>query len=243
MILSKILNWFFPKICVSCGKNGSYLCNYCLNYIRLLEQQNCPNCRRQNLDGSFCGNKCKADFNFDQLLVCLNYERLGLFKELMIQFKYRFSEDLAKVFGKIMTQQLANFSHSFRSCGEILLVPTPLSKNRLNYRGFNQALLLAEYLAKNFQNIRIYDCLKRKESYIHQAGLHRNERLKNIKDTIFCKNMDVIGLQDKVVILLDDVATTCSTINECAKVLKNCGAKYICGFVLARGRLFAKIRT
>ncbi len=68
-----------------------------------------------------------------------------------------------------------------------------------------------------------------------QAKLNRQKRLKNLKNSIGFKEEFADKIKDKFVILIDDVATTGSTLNECSKVLKQFGAKYVCGLVLARG--------
>lgn len=230
-----LLDCFFPRKCLNCGIFGSYCCAECLSGIKLLEKQGCPHCRRQNQTGRFCSEKCRRNFHFDQLILCLKYERAGLVGKLVKQFKYRFSEELAAVLGRILKFKLAEFSHILRMKGETLLVPVPLSRERLNYRGFNQALLLTEYLAAGFNGVPIYDCLIRQSGSLRQATSGRLERLKNLKNTIFCESGASQYLKNRVVIVVDDIATTGATLNECSRALKVAGAKYVCGLVLARG--------
>lgn len=243
-IIDTVLDWFFPRKCLQCESFGSYFCEECFAGIKLLERQSCPNCRKQNIDGCFCDDKCGSGFYFDQLLTCLKYERGGVIGKLVKQLKYRFSEELVGVLGRILKFKLAEFSHNLRLIGNVLIVPVPLSRERLNYRGFNQALLLAKYLAKKISGMQVYDCLLRKSGNLQQAKSDKNERLANLQNTIFCK-MESEGnrlppdavLKNKIVILVDDVATTGATLNECARALKLAGVKYVCGLVLARGNL------
>lgn len=232
--LNFILNLLFPKLCVGCKFPGDYLCGNCLKELSILKIQSCPNCRRKNFEGEFCNEKCAKGFSFDQLLICMNYGNDSLLKKLIVQFKYKFSEELIEVLGKIIKHQFAYFSHKF--CEGALAVPIPLHKKRMNYRGFNQAGLLAEYLTRCFCNLEFYDCLQRENFYKAQAKLGRSSRLQNVKGTISLKKEFKNNfIRGKTVILVDDVATTCSTLNECSRVLKNAGAKYVCGLVLARG--------
>lgn len=239
MNINTILDLFFPRYCLDCGTPGSYLCTECFKKISIAKSQCCPNCRIKNNFGNFCNKKCAEGFYFDQLITCLSYEKTGLIKKLIVQFKYKFSEELAGVLAKVMTHQFAYFSHCFRE--NIVIVPVPINKKRLNYRGFNQSFLLAKYIEKNSGGrIEVLDCLMRKPDSLQQAKLSRDDRLTNLKDAIFCKNSHENSLRNKTVILIDDIATTCSTLNACAKVLKEAGAKYVCGLVLARGKLFAK---
>jgi predicted amidophosphoribosyltransferase len=87
-----------------------------------------------------------------------------------------------------------------------------------------------------FTNVENFDCLIREEYSIGQAKLHRQERLKNLKGSIKFDQEFSNKIKNKFLILIDDVATTCTTINECSKVLKQFGARHICGLVLARGQ-------
>ncbi len=240
MNINVVLDLFFPRYCLDCGTPGGYLCIDCFKKISLLKSQECPNCRIKNNTGCFCNSRCGNGFYFDQLITCLSYEKTGLIKKLIVQFKYRFSEELADILGRIMKHQFAYFSHCFRE--NIVIVPVPINKKRLNYRGFNQSFLLARYIEKNFSGTtEVFDCLAREPDSLQQAKLGRDDRLSNLKDAIGCKDSYKNLLQNKTVILIDDIATTGSTLNACAKILKEAGAKYVCGLVLARGKLFAKI--
>lgn len=237
MKFSDLLDFIFPQKCLGCGEENGYLCPVCKEELEFIREQCCPICRKKNGDGKFCLRKCADSFAFNQLLVCLQYSKKNLISKLVVQFKYRFSQELSVILGKIMKHQLANFSQSLRSVGEnILVVPVPLSPERLRYRGFNQSWLLAKYLVENFSGMELCDCLGRKDGAERQAGKTRRERLKNFEGDFFYKEKFGAVLEDNNVILVDDIATTCTTLNECAKVLKASGADQICGLVLARGK-------
>lgn len=210
-----IIDMFFPRLCVGCGMTGEYLCDCCGAELRTLQQQECPRCRRLSDEGSFC---CENNFYFDQLIVALRYEKQGLLKKLLVHFKYKYAKELA-VF-------LAGFLRKWVKEGWIL-VPVPLDKRKLKLRGFNQAELLASQLGE------VWDCLDRQVNPRRQAGLGRNERLENMEGLFSLRpGFEVNGRR---IMLIDDVATTGSTLNECSKVLKDAGAEIICGLVLGRG--------
>jgi len=234
----RILNLVFPKSCLVCGCSGAYCCEKCYRTFSLLKNQDCPSCRRKNPTGVFCSFACGKDFNFEQLVVCLDYGRNALLRDLLRLFKYNFSKELAENLGRVMKWQFAPFSHNFI---DAVLVPVPLHKSRLAYRGFNQAGLLAQYLAGTFSGLTLCDCLIRRERRYEQAKLKREERLKNLDGVMELRTAYKGFLKNKVVVLVDDVATTCSTLNECSRALKNAGASYVCGLVLGRG--FAKINA
>lgn len=240
MTYINLLDLLFPKICLGCKSCGCYLCKDCFKKITLESRQNCPACSQKNISGTFCGLRCKKDFYFDQLITCMVYDKTSLLKKLITLFKYKFSEELSEVFGKILVKQFKKFRNLIpHDDANFIFIPVPLHKKRLKFRGFNQAKLLADYLAKNIDGIYVHDALERKIYTKEQAKLNKNSRLRNLKNTIglkadFCRDI----IQNKTVILIDDVATTGSTLNECSRVLKEAGVKYICGLTLARAELF-----
>lgn len=235
MAIINLLDLFFPKFCLGCQNSGSYLCENCSKKLILIEKQSCPACGLLNEDGSFCNQQCKKIFFFDQMITCMIYDKESLLKKLITLFKYKFSEELNEVLGEILIRQFEKFKRSIPGSNDFVLIPVPLHKKRLKFRGFNQAKLLAECLSENTGNMCIYDCLERTVYVKEQAKLNRAKRLINLKNTIKLKDYfrdDFI--QNRTVILIDDVATTGSTLNECSRVLKAAGVKYICGLTLAR---------
>ncbi len=211
----KIIDVFFPRLCVGCGVEGGYLCKCCRIELEILQKQECPRCRSYSIDGEFC---CENDFYFDQLIVALRYRKNGLLKKLLVLFKYKYAKDLVSF--------LAGFLIKWLKEGWIL-VPIPLDDRKLKQRGFNQSELLALELGN------VWNCLERQVNPKRQAELGRQERLNNLKGLFSLRSG--FDLKGKKIILIDDVATTCTTLNECSKVLKQAGAESICGLVLGRG--------
>jgi ComF family protein len=105
------------------------------------------------------------------------------------------------------------------------VVPVPLHPKRLAKRGFNQAEVLAERMGLFVQLI-----LKRVKNTISQTGLSRFAREQNVEGAFVCTQS--VGGE---ILLVDDVATTGATMNECARVLKRAGATKVYGLVVARG--------
>jgi len=242
---NKFLGFIFPLYCVQCKKRGSHICEICLRDIRLLCSQQCPSCRAASIDGKFCSNVCKEDLfgfsaSFDNLIVCCEYKHGDSVSELVTRFKYSYSEEIAEVLGDFFAKQFRILNKFFVQDLECLgcdfvIVPVPLHKKREKERGFNQSLLLAKKLVDATSlMVPISNCIKRIRNTNKQAHLDRTGRLKNLSGA-FCVN-DGRDVRGKTVVLIDDVCTTCSTLNECAKQLKAAGARKVVGFVLARGR-------
>lgn len=222
------INLFFPRKCLNCGINGCFVCADCLQTISFVGAQMSPS----------------GNFHFDAFIACVDYKKDDLVNKMITGFKYKFDEEIAVILAQILKTQfvyLSQFNDFFKSA---VFVPVPLHKKRLNYRGFNQALVLSKYfidglkndpeLGNTFKNTELVDCLKRTLYRPPQAESTRKERIENIKGVIEIDESFCEFVKNRFVFVVDDVATTRSTLNECAKVLKNAGARFVCGFVLAK---------
>ncbi len=119
------------------------------------------------------------------------------------------------------------------------IIPVPLHPRRLRWRGFNQSLLLAEHIAEELTpllKIEVLDILSRARFNQPQMKIKNyQERLQNVKDIFtFRPDTDPSLIKNKSILLVDDIATTGATLEECAKVLKSAGAKKVFAAVVAR---------
>ncbi len=227
MILAKLLDLFFPKLCLGCKETGGYVCEDCISVLLSLKGKSCcPSCRKFSFDGKFCSEKCEANFHFEQLVFFAEYKN-DLLKKLIIKFKYNFLKDVSGILGGLLHRSL---SARFK---DFVLVPVPANRARINYRGYNQALLLAAELSKK-SGLEVMDCLLRIGDLKQQATLKKAQRIENVKGSVSVKDEFEDSLKGKKILLIDDIATTCQTLNECSKVLKKAGVKYICALTLAR---------
>ena len=115
---------------------------------------------------------------------------------------------------------------------DFLIIPLPISKERFKERGWNQSEILATEIAKLDNHLTVCtDCLIKTKHTVPQTTLNRAERLINLKNCFKIINPE--KLKYKNIILLDDVTTTGSTINEAKQTLQHSGAKTILAFTLA----------
>ncbi len=112
-----------------------------------------------------------------------------------------------------------------------LLLPVPLSAQRLQQRGFNQSLLLARALSPRQT---LPDALLRLRDTPSQAGLPREERLHNLTHAMACNPRYLSTLLGQRVVLVDDVLTTGSTLRACTEALRSAGVSSVDCIVLAR---------
>ncbi len=204
---------FFPKFCFGCGGEKNYLCADCKEIIDISRFHQKFSCQ-----------------NIDDLYFSLDYQK-NLTKKLIQSFKYRpFIKELGKTLSWLIINhfQLIDNNPDF---SKFHLVPVPLSKKRLKWRGYNQAELIAKELALFFQVPLLINSLLRIKETIPQTQLSIAERKNNLKDA-FLANKSIEG---KNILLIDDIYTSGATMQECAKTLKTSGAKKIIGIVVARG--------
>lgn len=237
LIKNFILDIIFPPVCLNCGKEENYLCDDCQSLIEISQYQFCPGCGKITLDGRTCG-KCRREIKLTGLYSAADYQN-KLMKKTISQFKYEpFVRKLAAplcsliiAHFKLLNKQPAFLNKENKS--EFILIPVPLSKKRLRWRGFNQAEEIAKELSTNLEIPDMNRILLRTKETAPQINLAREEREKNIKGAFSADNKE-ISLRNKKILLVDDVYTTGSTMNECARVLKSAGTKQIWGITLAR---------
>ena len=112
------------------------------------------------------------------------------------------------------------------------IIPVPISKKRRKERGYNQSELIAKEMAKNLGIEYNTDCLIKVKNIVEQSKLNKEERQKNIQGVYELHKQN--KLQNKKILLIDDIYTTGSTVNECCKILKQASPKQIEVFTLAK---------
>lgn len=112
------------------------------------------------------------------------------------------------------------------------IIPVPISKKRQKERGYNQSLLIAKELSKKLEIKCANNCLIKTRNVIEQSKLKKEDRIKNIQGIYKLNNKE--KLKNKNVIILDDIYTTGSTVNECSKILRQAHPKKICVLTLAK---------
>ena len=154
------------------------------------------------------------------------YYKDGL-RDAVLSFKFNGCCAYSEVLLALMTDSLDGIRYML---GEFdILVPVPLSKRRMNERGYNQAALIAKPLSEFIGIEYSEDILKRDKNTRHQAGLRNYERMTNVRGAFSASG----GANGKNIIIFDDIYTTGSTIEECAKMLKSAGAVKVIGLTLS----------
>ncbi len=207
-LIHSVLNFLFLQKCLGCGKENEILCSQCLERIDY-----------PTLPRSAGPIFAATDYN-DKIV-----------KKAIWALKYRKSRQLAKPLAELIHRRISVVRNL---ASDTVIIPIPLSKKRLKGRGFNQSELIAKYLSDKMSVRMLPDVLyKIKDTPTQVSIKDRTERLNNLKDSFEVKNKEAIMGEN--IILIDDVATTGSTIKEARKTLRASGAKKIIPIVVARG--------
>ena len=100
-----------------------------------------------------------------------------------------------------------------------IIIPVPIHNKRRKQRGYNQTELIAKELAKEILNLEYMNILTKNENAKPQSLLNKEQRIENAKNVYgVIKNIDI---ENKRILIFDDIYTTGATANECAKVLRN----------------------
>ncbi len=227
-----ILDLIFPRQCLGCGEEGVDLCSCCFDKIDINNKDYCALCHQELFLSKVCPN-CKKESSLLNIWVAADYNN-EILQDLIHNLKYKHIENLSIVLADLIIKYLQKkdiFSTLQINNQNTCLVAVPLHKKRYLERGFNQSYLLAERLG-HFYNIEVKDLLKRKINTVSQVNLNRQERKNNISNAFALNDVEIFA--NKKIILIDDVITTGSTLNECARVLAEKGFRDIYALVIAQ---------
>jgi ComF family protein len=228
-----VLDLIFPKECLGCHQEGTYLCNNCFDKISINKDNYCTFCKQAIGFNQIC-QACQSQTKLKNVFVIADYNNTIL-QDLLHSFKYKLvegiSDNLAMLVKEYLKQNKVFLLNNINDDNTVL-VPVPLHKKRFLKRGFNQSYLLAKEIEKHFE-IKIIDLLKRKINTSSQVNMTRQERLVNLKDAFDLESAIELD-KNKNIILVDDVITTGSTLNECAYVLNSAGFENIYALVIAQ---------
>lgn len=232
-----LLDLIYPKRCVGCRKWGEYLCADCFSFVSYTDRGFCTVCQRAAIDG-FTHPVCRSRYGVDGVFSCVAYS--GVVKRLIRQFKYSpYVLDLRSLLDELFYEGIIQKEHFVKLLTEkSVFVPVPLYKSRLRKRGYNQAEVLAKGLVKRMANetIIMQDCLERVKETRPQYGLTQKERVVNMDGAFVVRQDFEKNLENaQIVILVDDIVTTGTTMREAARVLKRAGVKRVYGAALAHG--------
>jgi len=224
-----LLDLVFPRLCVGCGSEGSYLCESCVRGIKRRKAQECPECEKPSKLGEYC-LKCRPGKNLDGIIAGTDFEN-EILKHAMHLFKYESVKSLASPLSALFP---GTGIESICRNGSAVLVPVPLHKSKLRKRGYSQTELLAEELGRNLKIEVKAGMLSKSKRTAPQMELGKKERLVNLSNAFRCKEPS--SVTGKTILLVDDICTTGSTLEECAREIRRHRPGKIWGVTIGRGK-------
>lgn len=234
---SAAVQLLFPRRCPVCDgivtPFGEKICLGCMKKLRYIAPPRCLRCgkRLEDAGAEYCRDCGRKTHYFVRGRALYEYESVAA---SIYRFKYGGRREYADFFGEELAECLGDFLREVRPDA---LIPVPVHKSRLRKRGFNQSELLAKALGRRAGIPVRTDCIRRVKKTVPLKLLNPEERQNNLKKAFHIAGNDVkLREMPARVMIVDDIYTTGSTIDEMARVLLEAGVREVYFVTLACGR-------
>ena len=226
-VLARVRDRALPQSCLLCGDAGpEAICEPCASSLPRVGADACPRCQLASVHGQVCGRCLKRPPQWQRLLAPWSYA--FPFDAALLAAKYGHAFAVYR-----WAAENAVDRHAWPFARAVTLVPVPLAPERLQARGYNQALLIAREFARHLADadLRVDNnaVVRIRETDVQQR-LNWIERRRNVRGAFAAAR----SLAGESVLLVDDVLTTGATLNELARVALAAGAAQVDALVLAR---------
>ena len=225
---TSLLDLVFPLRCLRCGREGSLICPICCQHLPGVDLSICRYCGIPLKQGNLCASCAGHPLSINGIRSQFLFE--GTIRQAVHQLKYKHLKAAAGPLG----EQLAKFLRSQPLPADIL-IPVPLHPKRLRQRGYNQSSLIAVELSR-LSGLPVADevLLRQRDTAPQARTASAAERRNNVHGAFTCCR----DLDNKRVLLIDDVCTTGATLDACATALRAAGAGSVWGLTVAREMLW-----
>lgn len=213
-IIKYVINLIYPNVCGICDK--------------LCDDDICKKCEIKLNNISKIKIDRYTNKYFKKHLYIFKYE--GIIKERLIKYKFNERNYIYKAFVKFMlkNKKICDFFKNYD-----IIIPVPIHTKRRMERGYNQSALIAKAISKKIPQIDyLEDVLIKKINNKPQSTKNKSERKNNVIGAYYMKNKEKIN--NKKILLLDDIYTTGNTVNECCKILQSANPKCIDVITIAK---------
>lgn len=215
-MLNSFFDLIYPPICLHCQGNlnsgRDILCHPCISLLEFIDcTLHCPKCFSLKPSATHTCKNCSLRRS-SLTGIAATFDYRGPPETLIKMLKYQDKPYLAEGLAGFMTAQFVNLDWPLPD----LIIPVPQSFSHWFSRGYNQAELLSNTLS-TILKCSVNQALLRKSDDYSQAALNHTQRLKLSGNSIYLKKNQ--QLQDKIILLIDDVLTTGATLQKCAEAL------------------------
>lgn len=221
-------NHLFPKNCLNCHAEGTWLCESCSDSLFFIDAHFCPFCKTPAALFDVCG-KCRRAIGAQKVFSLFSYSD-PLARKIIKNFKYRYLQDMAEELKPLFLKFIFKYKMLLEIKPDSILIPVPLHWYKERERGFNQAERIAQVIGKILSLPIDNKIINKKSRTKNQADIKMEERFANLHGAF-----KILKPPPKNIILVDDVFTTGSTVKEIASVLRFAGVENIQVITLARG--------
>lgn len=209
-MFSSLVNLFFPKTCYACDAilidNETDICVGCRHELPLT---NYHFERPETVKKIFYGR-----VHLDAATALFYFHKSGRVQNLLHHLKYKGKEDIGRLFGNWLGAEILE-SPYFSSID--VVIPVPIHSKKLKQRGYNQVALFAQQIAKILNASYVEDVLLKSINTKTQVFQSREARFQSVAHSFYAQNLSMV--ENKHILLVDDVITTGATIEACALVL------------------------
>jgi len=230
-LVNALLDWVYPPRCIACSmiiplnkaqEKQMGLCLHCQELFEPIDSFTCKICGvPTKIEVDKCVSCLGKNFEFESNTATFLYDEL--IRDLLLKLKFTSKKQIAHSLGQLWAKHISEVPK------DAILVPLPMHAKKQRERGFNQAEVLAQALGEKF-GLPVINAVQRVVDTPPQSGLHPRQRVDNIKGAFAVAKAE--NPRGKTYIVVDDIYTTGSSLNECARVLKDAGAKSVRGLTL-----------
>ena len=239
--VAQVLDFLYPPRCAACGAalsadGGHRVCARCVAQVERLPDPRCEVCggplESAANDSTRCARCLARPPRYRIARSIARYrttaeDEPGTLPALIRRHKYGLDQSVGRALTEYLGDELPLSARDYD-----VVMPVPLHWRRLWWRGFNQAALLAAEVASRLNLPLDTTAITRKRFTTPQTSRHHDERMKNVRRAFDVTHPERI--QNRRVLIVDDVMTTGATVDECARVLLRAGAASVDVFTLAR---------
>lgn len=225
-----IVSIFYPRRCPGCDEilkyNKGKICDLCKPKLKFISEPRCMKCGKQieKLEEEYCFDCRNKKHNYKKGIALLSHT--GIVRKSIYSIKYNNKREYVDFY---VEEIIKRYKNEIESWGCNVIIPIPLHKKKALSRGFNQAEVIAKKLSKGLGIPMDKRTLLRVKNTLPQKELNDIQRKKNLKNAFKINRNRRQKSKElfKKIILVDDIYTTGSTIDACAKVLLDNGFKEV----------------
>lgn len=230
-----LLDIFYPRWCYGCGRSlapsaNRYLCYGCWRKLSYIDRAICPRCGLPVAANVVSCSQCAGErFYFEEVRAAGEYRKL--LRDLLLDFKFAGRAELGYPLTAIVERHLNR--KPFAAAPDVI-TSVPSSFSALYRRGYNPAAVMATLLGRRLQLPYDNNLLVKIRNTPPQSGLPRHIRKTNLNRAFAVPKEKHAKIRQCIIVLADDIFTTGSTANECARQLKLHGARKVYIVTIAR---------